>query len=245
MESLVRPATFNQGDRAPTHQTYTVQQSGVNPHEVAAVLVKRAKAGDQAAFGELVRRYRDRIFALALHLTGNESDADDIAQEVFLRAYRKLDQFAGRSEFFTWVYRIAVNRALNARRNHKRRGETALDDPRLTKAIAADASDNPVLAAELRRTYSRLLVALDRLPGEMRTTVVLVALQGLSHGEAAVVQSCSPGTIAWRIHKARGKLRRALRRTTYPTPVPLPSGKPLSPELRRLLHEWGLPALAT
>jgi RNA polymerase sigma-70 factor (ECF subfamily) len=221
-----------------------VQQSTGNPHEVAAVLVRRAKAGDRAAFGELVRRYRERIFALALHLTGCESDADDIAQEVFLRAYRKLDQFAGRSEFFTWVYRIAVNRALNARRNSKRRGETGLDDPRLTKAVAADASDDPVLAAELRRTYARLLHALDRLPPAMRTTVVLVALQGLSHGEAAVVQDCSPGTIAWRIHKAREHLRRALTRTRYPTPVPPPPPRPISSELRALLHEWGLPSHA-
>jgi RNA polymerase sigma-70 factor (ECF subfamily) len=221
-----------------------VQQSSVNPHEVAATLVQRAKAGDRAAFGELVRRYRERIFALALHLTGNESDADDIAQEVFLRAFNALNQFAGRSEFFTWVYRIAVNRALNARRNRKRRGEMPLDDPRLTKALAADASGDPVLTAELRRTYGRLLHALDRLPAEMRTSVVLVALQGLSHHEAAVVQDCSPGTIAWRIHKAREQLRRALIRPTYPTPVPPPSPKPISSELRRLLHEWGLPAVA-
>ena len=221
-----------------------MQQNSVNPHEVAATLVKRAKAGDRAAFGELVRRYRERIFALALHLTGNESDADDIAQEVFLRAFNALDQFAGRSEFFTWVYRIAVNRALNARRNRKRRGELPLDDPRLTKALAADASGDPVLTAELRRTYGRLLHALARLPAEMRTSVVLVALQGLSHHEAAVVQDCSPGTIAWRIHKAREQLRRALTRPTYPTPVPPPSPRPISNELRRLLQEWGLPAVA-
>jgi RNA polymerase sigma-70 factor (ECF subfamily) len=205
----------------------------------------RAKAGDRAAFGELVRRYRERIFALALHLTGNESDADDITQEVFLGAYRALGQFAGRSEFFTWVYRITVNKALNARRNRKRRGERPMDDPRLTKALEADASGDPTLAAELRRTYGRLLQALDRLPAEMCTTVVLVALQGLSHGEAAVVQECSPGTIAWRIHKAREQLRRALTapRRRYPTPQQVPPPE-ISPELCRLLREWGLPVTA-
>jgi hypothetical protein len=77
-----------------------------NPHEVAAVLVDRAKRGDRAAFGELVRRYRQRIFALALHLTGTESDADDITQEVFLGAYRALDRFAGR--FMPAVFNFAV-----------------------------------------------------------------------------------------------------------------------------------------
>lgn len=228
-----------------------MSQDRKNPHEAAAVLVARAKAGDQAAFGELVRRYRDRIFALALHLTGTESDADDITQEVFWGAFQKLDQFAGRSEFFTWVYRIAVNKALNAKRNQKRRSETHLEDPRIRKAVAADASGNPILAAELRLTYARLLHALDRLPGEMRTTVVLVALQGLSHGEAAVVQKCSPGTIAWRIHKARERLRKAMI-TCRPPPIPLdvrkraptPMEIPISEELGKLLREWGLPAFA-
>lgn len=218
-----------------------------NPHAAAAILVHKAKTGDRRAFDELVRRYRARIFALILHLCGNESDADDITQEVFFRAYQALEQFAGRSEFFTWVYRIAVNRALNARRKRSRRGETSLEDPRLDKALEADASGDPAKAAELRQTYSRLLHALDRLPVEMRTTVVLVALQGFSHGEAAVIQSCSAGTIAWRIHKARQRLHRALRVSRGQCPAaldPLRHVPPISEDLTRLLDEWGLPALA-
>ena len=79
----------------------------------AALLVERAKAGEPHAFDALVRRYRKRIFALALHLSGSESDADDIVQDVFIRAFRALDQFEGRSEFFTWVYRLTVNRAID------------------------------------------------------------------------------------------------------------------------------------
>lgn len=216
-----------------------------NPHEVAATLVARAKAGDRAAFGELVRRYRERIFALALHLTGDLSEADDITQEVFIGAYRALAQFAGRSEFFTWVYRIAVNKSLNARRCRTRRCETPLDDPRITRALETDAWGDPVLAAELRSTYARLLCALDRLPPEMRTTVVLVTLQGLSHDEAAVVQCCSPGTIAWRIHKAREHLRRALLTAPLPVRRKIPTPPPrISAELAGLLRESGLPATA-
>jgi RNA polymerase sigma factor (sigma-70 family) len=215
-----------------------------NPHDAAAELVRRAQTGDRAAFGELVRRYRDRIFALVLHLTGNESDADDITQEVFWGAFRRIQQFAGRSEFFTWVYRIAVNRALNSNRSRTRRGETPLDDPRICKALAADAAGDPARAAELRQTYARLLFALDNLPPEMRTTVVLVALQGLSHAEAAVIQRCSPGTIAWRIHHARLRLQRALLlpRSRILTPVP-PRFEAISDELQVLLEEWGLPAV--
>jgi RNA polymerase sigma-70 factor, ECF subfamily len=210
-----------------------------NPHEAAATLVARAKAGDQVAFGELVRRYRPRIFALALHLTGRESDADDIAQEVFLRAYRALDSFEGRSEFFTWVYRMAVNRSLNVRRDRKRRGETTMDDPRVARAVAVDAGGNPARAAELRQTYARLLSGLDRLPAPIRTSVVLVALQGLSHAEAAVVQKCSPGTVAWRIHEARQRLRKSLEQRPRPLRQKNQQQAP-SHDLSRLLDEWDL-----
>lgn len=207
--------------------------------EAAALLVARAQAGDSRAFEALVRRYRKRIYALALHLAGSASDADDITQDVFLRAYRALHTFEGRSEFFTWVYRMTVNRSLNARRDRDRRGEQPMDDdPRLEMAVAVDAPESPAREAELRQTYARLLRSLDALPVEMRTTVVLVALQGLSHGEAAVVQKCSDGTIAWRMHEARRRLSLAMR------PQQVARRRPLSSELARLLAEAGLPILS-
>ncbi len=214
--------------------------------ETAARLVAAAKAGDAQAFEELVRRYRKRIFALALHLTGTPSDADDIAQEVFMRAYRALDRFEGRSEFFTWVYRMAVNRSLNARRDKGRRAEDpmpdhldgGLGDPRVEYAVSVDAAGDPSKAAELRQTYARLLRGLDSLPAEMRTTVVLVVLQGMAHGEAAVVQKCSEGTIAWRMHEARTKLHSAMN------PDVVRKRRPLSSELEGLLAELGLPLLS-
>jgi RNA polymerase sigma-70 factor (ECF subfamily) len=212
--------------------------------EIAARLVERAKAGDRSAFDALVRRYRGRVYALALHLTRNESDADDIAQEVFISAYRALSGFAGRSEFFTWVYRMAVNRSLSARRRRDRRGETPMDDPRVERAVVVDSRGDPVRASELRQTYARLLAALDRLPPEMRTTVVLVALQGFSHGEVAVIQSCSPGTVAWRIHEARKHLRKALENGGIGTTDLSRSRRSLSVELRQLLCDVGLPILA-
>ncbi len=178
----------------------------------SAELVARAKAGSKEAFSELVRRYRPRLLALALHLCGNESEAEDIAQEVFFKAYRKLDAFEGRSEFFTWVYRMAVNRSLNSRRDRTRRRETTMDDPRVALAVAIDAAGDPARAAELRQVYGLLIAALDALPPAMRTSVVLVALQGMSQAEAAVVQACSPGTVAWRIHEARQRLRAAVEK---------------------------------
>jgi RNA polymerase sigma-70 factor (ECF subfamily) len=215
---------------------------GTDAHEAATVLVARAKAGDQAAFGELVRRYRQRIFALALHLTGRESDADDITQDVFLRAYRALDRFEGRSAFFTWVYRMTVNKSLNVCRDRKRRGETTMDDPRVDRAVAVDSGGNPARAAELRQTYARLLTALDRLPPPMRTSVVLVTLQGLSHAEAAVVQKCSPGTVAWRIHEARKQLRKSLEPRARPLIARRARRTSMPNDLSALLREWDIPA---
>src|SRR5215831_12896816 len=138
----------------------------------ATALVAAAKAGDQRAFEALVTRYRKRIFALALHITGSASEADDIAQDVFLKAFRALGEFEGRSQFFTWVYRMAVNRSLNVKRDRARRGEDSVEDPRLELAVQADARNDPSRAAELRQTYARLLRALDGLPIEMRTTVI-------------------------------------------------------------------------
>ena len=203
----------------------------------ATALVAEAKAGDRRAFEALVRRYRKRIYALALHITGSASEADDIAQDVFLKAYRALDTFEGRSQFFTWVYRMTVNRSLNARRDHARRGEDPLDDPRLVLAVAVDARGNPSREAELRQTYARLLRALDSLPVDMRTTVILVSLQGMSHGECGVIQKVSEGTIAWRMHEARRRLHEAM------APEKLHRPRALSAELARLLTEAGLPIL--
>ena len=177
----------------------------------ATALVERAKAGDPTAFNALVRRYRKRIFALALHLSGSESDADDITQDVWIRAFHTLDKFEGRSEFFTWVYRLTVNRAFDARRARIRRSESSFDDdPRLELAVEVDAHGDPRRAAELRQTYTRVLMVLDSLPADMKTTVVLVALQGLSNAEASVIQNCSRGTIAWRLHEARARIHKAL-----------------------------------
>ena len=207
----------------------------------ATALVDAAKAGDQRAFEALVRRYRKRIYALALHIVGAAAEADDIAQEVFLKAYRALPQFEGRSQFFTWVYRMAVNRSLNARRDRSRRGEDPFDpfeDPRIELAVAVDARDNPSLAAELRQSYGRLLRALDALPADMRTTVILVSLQGLSHGEAGVVQKVSEGTIAWRMHEARRRLHAAMAPELENASR---KRRALSADLARVLLEYGLP----
>lgn len=215
----------------------TVSRAGCEA-ETATALVDAAKRGEPHAFDALVKRYRNRIYALALHITGSVSEADDIAQEVFLTAYRCLQAFEERSQFFTWVYRIAVNRSLNARRNGKRRSESTVDDPRVELALAVDAHGHPGRTAELRQTYARLLRALDALPADMRATVVLVSLQGMAHGEASVIQKVSEGTIAWRMHEARRRLSEAMA----PERTHRKQGE-LSQDLIRVLTEHCLPII--
>lgn len=186
----------------------------------AAELVAAAQAGDRRAFEALVLRYRPRIYALALHLTGSPSDADDITQDAFLRAYARLHEFEGRSQFFTWLYRIALHRALNVKRDRGRRPTAPLDDPRITAAIAVDAAGDPARTLELQEAYGQLLAAFDRLSPVLRTTVVLTTLQGMNYSEAAVVLETTEGTIAWRVHEARRKLREEITRLQKdPTPT--------------------------
>lgn len=192
------------------------------PHEIetaaqrrardADALVEAARGGDPVAFDRLVRRFRPRIYALALHMSGSASDADDIAQDAFVQAYRHLHQFEGRSHFFTWLYRITMRRALDAQRQRKH-DRVSLDDVRLEAALNIDAQGDPRRELELRETYAALLRALDALSPTLKSAVVLTALQGLSYQEAAVVLGTSEGAVAVRIHEARKLLRASLDRS--------------------------------
>lgn len=170
-------------------------------------LVEKAQGGDKTAFGELVRKHQRRVYATALQMTGDHGEADDIAQDAFLRAFMAIDRFDGRSEFHTWLYRIVVNLTIN---HLKRRGKTrptVETDPRV---VGASGDDDPATALEKRRFYARLVEALDALPETLKATVVLVSLQGLSHRIVAEILGCSEGTVSWRIHEARKLLREYL-----------------------------------
>jgi RNA polymerase sigma-70 factor (ECF subfamily) len=172
-------------------------------------LVDRARAGDSEAFGQLVRRHQPRIHRLAAHLLRSRAEAEDVAQETFIRAYRALGRFDGRSEPYTWLYRIAVNLSLNALRSRKARRVTAdTDDPRFdAMASQARSNDDPPADAAQRQLYEALALGIDALSETLRTTLVLVCVDGRSHEEASAILGAPEGTIAWRVHEARRKLR--------------------------------------
>ncbi|MEZ4391955.1 MAG: sigma-70 family RNA polymerase sigma factor [Polyangiales bacterium] len=169
--------------------------------------IERARGGDVRAFEHLVRHHQRRIYRLALHLTGSGGDADDVTQETFFRAYRAIERFDGRAEIFTWLYRICVNVALNLRRSG-RRVVANLDDPRVPEP-AADG-ENPAASAERAQAYRALTRALDGLSESLRTTLVLACVEQLPYKDIAQVLGCSEGTVAWRVHEARKRLRDAL-----------------------------------
>src|SRR5215472_3327048 len=176
-------------------------------------LVDRARKGDAEAFGQLVRRHEQRIHRLAVHMLRDRSEAEDVAQETFIRAYQALARFDGRSEPYTWFYRIAVNLSLNHIRSRKS-ARTVPNDPRSDARMDAflvekrpSALADPQGDAGRKEMYGILCEAIDSLSDTLRTTLILVCVDGMSHEEASAILGAPEGTIAWRVHEARRKLR--------------------------------------
>ena len=179
------------------------------PERTDRELVNAAREGNAEAFGLLVHRHQRRVYRLAVHLLKNGAEAEDVTQETFVRAYGALDRFDGRSEPFTWIYRICVNLSLNALRSRKTRSATSPDDPRIEGLLidTHPSGASPARSSADRELGRALVEAIDQLSDTLRTTLGLVCMDGLSHAEAGVVLGCPEGTVAWRVHEARKKLR--------------------------------------
>lgn len=173
--------------------------------------VERARAGDKAAFGALVRRHQKRVTRIAMRMMGNLDDAHDVAQEAFIRAFRGLKSFKAESDFFTWLYRIVINVSMNhlQQRQRQRRRTASLDDVTLPPTLGAQ--DDPRRALEQKQMIMDLDEALDALSPSLRATIVLVVQEGMSYQDAAEILECSKGTVSWRVHEARQKLRESMK----------------------------------
>ncbi|MBX3234192.1 MAG: sigma-70 family RNA polymerase sigma factor [Labilithrix sp.] len=173
-------------------------------------LVDRARDGDASAFGELVKKHQQRIHRLAIHMLRDRAEAEDVTQETFIRAYQALARFDGRSEPYTWFYRITINLSLNRIRSRKaRKTSHDTDDPRLD-AVLVDRkpeTSDPGATAQRQEMYRALTTGIDGLSDTLRTTLILVCVDGRSHEEVAAILGAPEGTIAWRVHEARRKLR--------------------------------------
>ncbi len=171
-------------------------------------LVDAARNGDRTAFDELVRRTYGDVFKLAVKLTGNEADANDVVQDTYVRAYRGLRRFRGDAHFSTWLYRIASNCAstFTARRSRQRCDSLSA----AAEVVETDPDHDPSLRAEastLRQTLDR---ALEQLPQRLRAVMVLRHLEDLSHREIAERLGISESATKVRLHRARATLRRLL-----------------------------------
>ena len=184
--------------------------------DTEASLIARAQAGDVSAFELLSGAYADRLFMLLLRLLGDRSEAEDVAQEVMLRAWRAIPRFRGQSSYFTWLYRIAVNEANRALDKRGRRPASApigADELQLP-APAADDPSRQAEISELRRALAR---ALAELPPALRTAIVLRDVEGLSTQEAAEITGVSQAAFKSRLHQARLRARAAIGDETLVT----------------------------
>ena len=169
-------------------------------------LIERCQAGHDVAFEELVRRHQARAVNVAWRLLGNREDAIEVAQDAFVRIYRKLDGFRGECEFTTWLHQIVVNLAHNKHRWWNRRGRSKTETLAGDRQFAAP-TDSPDTVA-VRNEYGRKLSArMAALPVDYRAVLVLRNVEDLSYDEIAVVLQCSLGTVKSRIARAREALR--------------------------------------
>ncbi len=178
-----------------------------------SVLVEEAARGGREAFAELVRRHERRVYGVVHRMAGEPADADDLAQEVFLTAWKAIGSFRGGSSFYTWLYRIAVNASLTyLKKRGRERHRAAFDENAIAAGPVGGAPPgDPAGSSETVELRSRVDEAVGRLPEHFRAAFALVVDQGLSHADAARVLGCSENTVSWRMHKARKILRERLR----------------------------------
>jgi RNA polymerase sigma-70 factor (ECF subfamily) len=179
-------------------------------------LVRRVQAGDRGAFDLLVLKYQHKVVKLVMRYLRDPTEAEDVAQEAFIKAYRALPQFRGDSAFYTWLYRIAINTAKNALVSRERSpisyeiNLNADDDaPDVASRLRdPDTPEGLALSEEIRSTVT---AAIDALPEDLRTAIVLRELDGMSYEEIAAAMDCPVGTVRSRIFRAREAIDRRLR----------------------------------
>jgi RNA polymerase sigma-70 factor (ECF subfamily) len=183
-------------------------------------LVQRFRQGDMESFSLLVAKYQDRIYNMLLRMCGKPADAEELAQEAFLRAMERIGQFQGRSKFYTWLFRIAANLAIS----HKRRGGRikfhSLSGPQDGDSSAGDAITSPLAAkrqigpqesAVAAETHQRVMDALGELDDEFRLVIVLRDIEEMDYAQVADVMNVPLGTVKSRLHRARMMVRDRLK----------------------------------
>lgn len=207
---MTEPATGKASRPAPPERKVEAETPSAAVDE--SQLVDRARRGDMAAYDELVQRYQQRIYATVYHMTSNHEDANDLAQEAFIKAYQALKSFKGGSSFYTWVYRIAVNKTINFLKQRKNRTHMSLNDLDFNAEndpdlVALTSEKTPRREANLTELQEKLNEAMQQLSEQHRLVVTLHDVQGLSHEEIAAIMECNIGTVRSRLFYARQQLQ--------------------------------------
>lgn len=181
-----------------------------------ALLVADLLEGDTTALASIVEKYGKLVYRLAIQITKNHEDANDVMQETFLKVYESIDSFRKESAFETWLYRIIVNQALNLVKRRERRRESSLSYEseivhRFNLHGNNDYRESPHADVEKKELQRWVTQAVDSLPTKHRTVVILHEFEGLTHPQIATILGCSEGTVRSRLHYARRKLRDLLR----------------------------------
>jgi len=181
-------------------------------------LLEECRRGNRAAFQELVEKYQRRIVSLALGMVHNPDDAMEIAQETFVKAYENIGNFKGESSVYTWLYRIAVNKAIDFRRRQRRQSTVSFDNPRpehegqtFEETLQEERPFGPDQRAQAQQVGERVAEAIDELTPDHKAVILLREVEGLSYEEISRVMHCSKGTVMSRLHYARKRLQKKLR----------------------------------
>lgn len=181
-----------------------------------ALLIDHLREGDETALAPLVDKYKRMVHRLALQITKNYEDANDVMQETFIKVYQSIHTFRQEAAFETWVYRIAVNEALNFVKRRERRRESPLcttDESEYDPSVRykAELANDPQINAEKTELRHWVTKAVNSLSLKHRIVVILHELEGLTHAEIASILNCSEGTVRSRLHYARKQLRTLLK----------------------------------
>jgi RNA polymerase sigma-70 factor (ECF subfamily) len=168
-------------------------------------LVERVQQGDRSAFDMLVVRYQHKVVKLIMRYVRDQAEAQDVAQEAFIKAYRAIPRFRGDSAFYTWLYRIAINTAKNHLVAARRR---PLEYDMHARLKDVDTPEGTLLSEEIRETVNQ---AIEALPEDLRTAIMLRELEGMSYEEIATAMECPVGTVRSRIFRAREAIDKRLR----------------------------------
>ncbi|MDQ3334116.1 MAG: sigma-70 family RNA polymerase sigma factor [Myxococcota bacterium] len=208
--SYNRPGVNKAGQRASIQAHGRSSTSNVDDHD----LVKAARKGDRDAFKTLFERYHRRAYALAFGVLRHPDDALDVVQDAFIKAHKYLDKFEGNSSFYTWLYRIVMNLAIDHLRKHRRVKPVELDESRIEDGenplLPKILGGNPGRALMDKQIRTRIDQALDELSENHRSVLVMRELEGLSYEEMAQTMGCSKGTIMSRLFHARKNMQKRL-----------------------------------